>query len=93
MGNSRNEFEKQLYELKTIVNENCEGNERITELIKWYRKEYQKRPELYPGDEVVVKAIKDNALKGLILDKSIDTAKILLKADLAFTDIQRSYSR
>jgi hypothetical protein len=84
------EYEKQMHELTVILNNNCEGDERIKELIEWYRKEYQKRPEMYGGDKIVVKAIKDAALTGLSLNMSLMEAYRVLKANLSFIDINRA---
>jgi len=83
-------FEQQMNELNAVIGKNIDGHERVNELIDWYRKEYQKRPEMYGGDEIVIKAIKDAAITGLTLNISLMEAYRILKADLAFVDNMRA---
>ena len=47
--NKYNEFEKQLNDLKAITGKDISNNEKIKDLVSWYRNEYVKRPEKYPG--------------------------------------------
>ena len=87
---ARQRFEKEMLELNNVLGENVEANESVSEIIEWYRKEYQARPEMYKGDEVVIKAIRDAAATGLTLNFSLMEAYRILKANLAFVDNMRA---
>jgi hypothetical protein len=80
------EFAKQMNELNTVMGKNVESDECIIDLIEWYKKECQARPEKYGGDEIVIKAIREAALTGLTLNFSLMEAYRVLKANLAFAD-------
>ena len=87
---AKQRFEKEMLELNNVLGENVEANERVSELIEWYRKECQARPEMYKGDEVVIKAIRDAAATGMTLSFSLMEAYRILKANLAFVDNMRA---
>lgn len=83
------EFGNQMNELNIVIGENVEANECVHELIYWYRKEYEKRPEEYKGDAIVAKAIADAARTGLSFNLSLMEAYSKLKCDLALVDYMR----
>lgn len=85
------DYKRQINELNAVIGKNVEGNKFINELIEWYRKEYNKRPERYPGDEVVIKLIHDAVATGLTLNFSIMDAYIKLKKKLALIDHIRNF--
>lgn len=87
---SKQRFEKEMIELNNIVGKNVAADERISELIEWYRKECNARPEIYKGDEIVVNAIKQGAMKGLSFNFSLMEAYRILKANFSFTDNMRA---
>ena len=87
---ARQRFEKEMHDLNVVINQDCTNNERVSELVEWYRKECQARPEMYKGDEVVIKAIRDAAATGLTLNFSLMEAYRILKANLAFVDNMRA---
>lgn len=87
---TKQRFEKEMLELNTVIGRNVEADERIGELIEWYRNECSKRPEIYKGDEIVVNAIKQGALQGLSFSFSLMEAYRILKANFAFTDSMRA---
>jgi len=86
---AKQRFEKEMNDLNIVINQDCTNNERVSELVEWYRKECQTRPEMYKGDEVVIKAIRDAAATGLTLNFSLMEAYRILKANLAFVDNMR----
>lgn len=87
---AKQRFEKEMHDLNIVLNQDCANNERITELIEWYRKECNARPEIYKGDEIVVKAIRDAAATGLTFNFSLMEAYRVLKANFAFADNTRA---
>lgn len=87
---AKQRYEKEIHDLNIVINQDCTNNERVSELVEWYRKECQSRPEMYKGDEVVIKAIRDAAETGLTLNFSLMEAYRVLKANLAFMDNMRA---
>jgi len=87
---ARQRFEKEMHDLNVVINQDCTNNERVSELVEWYRKECRARPEMYKGDEVVMKAIRDAAVTGLSFSFSLMEAYRILKANLAFMDNMRA---
>jgi len=83
---AKQRFEKEMCDLNALINQDCTNNERVSELVEWYRKECQARQEMYKGDEVVIKAIREAAATGLNLNFSLMEAYRILKANLAFVD-------
>ena len=75
------EYEKQIHDLRKVINYNCEENKDIKELIEWYRKECIERP-IAGGDNVVAAEIKRAACTGLTLSMSIYEAYSELKKTL-----------
>ena len=87
---AKQRFEEEMHDLNIVINQDCTNNERVSELVEWYRKECQARPEMYKGDEVVIKSIRDAAATGLTLNFSLMEAYRILKANLAFVDNMRA---
>ena len=83
---AKQKFEKEMLELKNVLGENCEANERVSELIEWYRGECDKRPEIYKDDEIVINAIKQAAMTGLNFNLSLMEAYRLLKISFEYAD-------
>jgi hypothetical protein len=83
------EFEKALAKLKGVINKDLSKNKEVQELIIWWRKEHEKRPEVYSGDHIVLAEIYNNVLKGVSLEKAISLTKIALEFKFTLLDYTR----
>lgn len=86
---SMTEFEKSLNDLRIILGHN--NLKDVEELIQWFRSEYTKLPNKYPGDNFVIEAIKPNLLKGDTLNMSLHKAFHELTQHILLTKISNSY--
>lgn len=84
------ELEKGMLELNSIVGENVEADERISDLIVWYREECRKRPENFRGDELVVELIKNAVISGSTFNAALEETIIFLKYEFALIDNARA---
>lgn len=91
--NKYNEFEKQLNDLKAITGKDISNNEKIKDLVSWYRNEYVKRPEKYPGDHIVLKILRGHIAYGFSLNVAISNTYDELRGRLAIIDFKRNITR
>ena len=66
----QSEFERETAIISKITGHN-ENNEKIDELILWYRGEFAKTTNKYPGDQVPIRIVMDYVLKGYTFDTAI----------------------
>jgi hypothetical protein len=83
-------FEKAMSDLKTITPDNIEQNKKISKIIKWYRLEYLKIPEQYPGDYTVLEILRDYMLTGYDFKNAIKLTRKNLKNKLNILRLNRS---
>ena len=86
------EFEKQLNDLKALIDD-TEENEKINTLIAWNRNEFVKRPEMFIGDHIPIKLVRDNVAAGYSLDLAIQEAYRILKGRFALMDMCRAFEK
>lgn len=85
-------FEKEVAKLKTITDKYYSNKPKVKELINWFRKEYEKRPEAYAGDHIILSEVIDNISKGLTMNKAIMATRNTFKAKFALMDITRHFN-
>lgn len=83
------EYEKSLNDLQIILGHN--DLKDVYEVISWFRNEFTKLPNKYPGDSFVIEAIKPNLLKGDTLSMSLHKAFHDLIQYIALTKISNCY--
>lgn len=85
------EYKKSMSDLSVITREDTKGNINIVNLVEWFREEYNKRPEKYPGDHFIINSVKHQCLLGSELNTAINEAKKQAMITLKAIDINRKY--
>lgn len=84
------EFYKQMLNLSAAIGASVSKNDSVINAVAWFRSEFVKIPEKYPGDDLIISLIASYAAQGLLLNESIEKAKNQINNEILVLDYQRS---
>lgn len=86
-----NDFDSAMIKLMVISGKDQKDNKEVNNCIEWFRNEFVKRPEKYPGDNVVVQLVYKYAATGLTVSQSVEQTYSNLKGELSIIDLKRNF--